>query len=59
MLTTLINFETEIKHYLINNISIFDEWNIKLFKDKAEEIIDKSKNQWLFAVVQIYMLMLY
>lgn len=34
---------SEVKHYLINNISIFDEWNIKLFKDKAEEIIDKSK----------------
>ena len=31
---------SEVKHYLINNISIFDEWNIKLFKDKAEEIID-------------------
>ncbi|MGL4617243.1 MAG: tRNA (adenosine(37)-N6)-dimethylallyltransferase MiaA [Mycoplasmoidaceae bacterium] len=33
---------SEIKHHLINNVSVFDEWNIKLFKDQAEEIIDKS-----------------
>ncbi|MGL5640111.1 MAG: tRNA (adenosine(37)-N6)-dimethylallyltransferase MiaA [Mycoplasmoidaceae bacterium] len=33
---------SEVKHHLINNVSIFDEWNIKLFKDQAEAIIDKS-----------------
>ncbi|MGL5245968.1 MAG: tRNA (adenosine(37)-N6)-dimethylallyltransferase MiaA [Mycoplasmoidaceae bacterium] len=33
---------SEVKHHLINNVSIFDEWNIKLFKDQAELIIDRS-----------------
>ncbi len=33
----------KVKHHLINNISINDEWNIQLFKKEAEDIIDNSK----------------
>lgn len=33
-----------IKHHLVDCISICDEWDIKKFKDQAEQIIDNSNN---------------
>ncbi|MGL4647750.1 MAG: tRNA (adenosine(37)-N6)-dimethylallyltransferase MiaA [Mycoplasmoidaceae bacterium] len=31
-----------VKHHLMDHLSIFDEWDIKLFKNAAEAIIDNS-----------------
>lgn len=33
-----------IKHHFVNYISVFDEWNIKIFQSEIEKLINNNKN---------------
>ncbi|WP_052663071.1 tRNA (adenosine(37)-N6)-dimethylallyltransferase MiaA [Mycoplasmoides pirum] len=41
----------KVNHHFINNISVNDSWNIKIFKDQAEKIIDSLLNKKFIPII--------